>query len=417
MSNSSERIKDFNTGRNPHFLALKYAKMMDGAFGFFRGSCHLFYEDLSEFQPFPDLTKAWICGDLHLENFGCYRGSSHQVCYDIEDFDEAVIAPATWEISRTITSIYLAVEEFDLKEKVANNLADLFFASYAKVINKGKPVGIKSRVIDSFIKEVIEESKKNKDLSKLTVVHENKRLLKIEKLAKDSKTAALESDVKEKIIDAVTVWLKQNNYKFFTVLDAANRIAGTGSLGLDRYVILVRDDQQEEEEKKYFLLDMKSAMPSSLGIYTPLAQPEWRNDEAERIETIQHGMQTIQPSFLDKAPPFSRKITMENKSFLLKELQPESDRIKLKNFKENLEHLKEIIDAFAQITASAHLRIANRPGTSTTEELISFFSQSKLWKKSLLDYSKNYVKTVRSQFDGFKTNPEITKFVNGQLEQ
>ena len=40
-----QRLKLFNQDREPERLALKYKAMNKDAFAFFRGSCHLFYED------------------------------------------------------------------------------------------------------------------------------------------------------------------------------------------------------------------------------------------------------------------------------------------------------------------------------------------------------------------------------------
>ena len=40
-----ERIRQFNKGRDERLLKLKYRAMRADVFAFFRGSCHLFYED------------------------------------------------------------------------------------------------------------------------------------------------------------------------------------------------------------------------------------------------------------------------------------------------------------------------------------------------------------------------------------
>ncbi|MFM6845202.1 MAG: DUF2252 family protein, partial [Dolichospermum sp.] len=105
MSNNIKtRIEKFNNGRNPELLKLKYKKLATDPFSFFRGTCHLFYEDLYENSGMNLAPLTWICGDLHLENFGSYKGNNRLVYFDINDFDEAVIAPCTWEIVRFITS-------------------------------------------------------------------------------------------------------------------------------------------------------------------------------------------------------------------------------------------------------------------------------------------------------------------------
>ena len=47
MSTIPQRIKEFNRNRLPAFTALKYQIMAQDPFRFFRGTCHLFYEDLA----------------------------------------------------------------------------------------------------------------------------------------------------------------------------------------------------------------------------------------------------------------------------------------------------------------------------------------------------------------------------------
>jgi len=46
MDNLSRRIIDFNQSRIPEMLRLKYEAMAENIFRFFRGTNHIFYEDL-----------------------------------------------------------------------------------------------------------------------------------------------------------------------------------------------------------------------------------------------------------------------------------------------------------------------------------------------------------------------------------
>jgi uncharacterized protein (DUF2252 family) len=48
---------------------------------------------------------------------------------------------------------------------------------------------------------------------------------------------------------------------FFEVLDVAHRIAGTGSLGLERYVVLI---EGKGSPNGNYLLDLKQSLASSL---------------------------------------------------------------------------------------------------------------------------------------------------------
>ena len=53
MSQLSERLKAFNSTLLPEMVQLKYEAMTDNAFRYYRGTCHLFYEDLSRAKEFP----------------------------------------------------------------------------------------------------------------------------------------------------------------------------------------------------------------------------------------------------------------------------------------------------------------------------------------------------------------------------
>ena len=85
-----KRLTNFNQNRDTERLALKYKAMSKDAFAFLRGSCHLFYEDWHNDSPLDATPAAWICGDLHLENFGCYKGDNRLVYFDINE--------ALWEL-------------------------------------------------------------------------------------------------------------------------------------------------------------------------------------------------------------------------------------------------------------------------------------------------------------------------------
>ena len=53
----------------------------------------------------------WCCGDLHFENFGSYKGDNRLVYFDINDYDEAALAPATWDMLRLLTSLQCGATE------------------------------------------------------------------------------------------------------------------------------------------------------------------------------------------------------------------------------------------------------------------------------------------------------------------
>ena len=74
-----ERIRLFNRGRHAQLRQMKYDKMRVSAFIFLRGTCHLFYENWPTGSALNKAPRVWLCGDMHLENFGSYKSDNRLV--------------------------------------------------------------------------------------------------------------------------------------------------------------------------------------------------------------------------------------------------------------------------------------------------------------------------------------------------
>ncbi|MFD2144343.1 DUF2252 family protein [Mucilaginibacter antarcticus] len=145
MSNLSNRIKAFNEPLLPDMVQLKYAAMAQNAFRFYRGTCHLFYEDLATAEGVPLTPLAWICGDLHLENFGSYKGDNKLVYFDLNDFDEGLLAPASYELMRMLTSIFIAFDCFKIGHNKAMRMAQLYLKTYSATLANAKAISLDPR--------------------------------------------------------------------------------------------------------------------------------------------------------------------------------------------------------------------------------------------------------------------------------
>jgi len=55
----------------------------------------------------PSAPEGLVVGDLHLENFGTYRGTSGALCFDVNDFDEVAPGPLDLDLKRLCTSAML----------------------------------------------------------------------------------------------------------------------------------------------------------------------------------------------------------------------------------------------------------------------------------------------------------------------
>jgi uncharacterized protein (DUF2252 family) len=382
------RIETFNRNRLPEMLHFKFEGMAENMFRFYRGTSHLFYEPISKEPLIKDCPKAWICGDLHLENFGTFRSDNRLVYFDLNDYDEAVLAPVTWEVARLLTSIFVAFESLDITEKKAFKMASLFLKSYTCTLARGKSITIETRNANGIVGDFLSSVSKRKQhvLLKKRTTKRNNRL---EILMDHQKHFALDKERRDKIFDHVTEWLKNDdrspyNYK---VIDAVFRMAGTGSLGLNRYVILMKSLNQTGE--KYILIDMKQASPSSVLPYLETEQPAWRS-EAERVITVQESMQ-------DRCPALLSTSEFEGNSYIMQEMQPEEDNINFKLLGDRYRDMYTVIDNMAMLTGSSQLRSSGQRGSAITDELKEW-AQNVKWQDAVLDYAHSYSKTVQADY-------------------
>lgn len=371
-----EKIKQFNSNRLPELVRLKYAAMTEDAFRFYRGSCHLFFEHLAEKQDWQDPTRAWNCGDLHPENFGTFKGDNRVVYFDLNDFDEALLAPASWDVARMLTGIYIAGQVLLLDKNTVKALADDYMVTYIRILTSGKALAIEKETAKGLLKEflVTVATRSEKQMVQArTVMVKGKLALRLDGL----KFLALTSELRKQVKTALADWLEGRYGKnSFKVLDVAGRIAGTGSVGLQRYVVLVL----KKETGNYHLIDIKEARPSSVQPYLKIKQPAWAS-EAERIIQLQSRMTYVIPAWL-------HTLNFRDVSFVVKELQPVQDKMDLALCKGKKKKLADILDTMARLNAAAQLRSAGRQGSSNADDLIKFAADATQWQKKLDRFAK-----------------------------
>ena len=178
-----------------------------------------------------------------------------------------------------------------------------------------------------------------------------------------------------------------NDYK---VLDVRFRLAGTGSIGIHRYVFLI---QKMSDPNKHMLIDMKQATTSSLTPYINIAQPLWES-EALRMVTTQRMMQNIPPAQLSS-------LYFEGESYLMQEMQPTKDRINFEMIQDDFKNVSSVMEDMAMITASSHLRGVSRKGACTADDLIAFGLDTG-WHEGLINYASDYKRKVISDWKEFK---------------
>lgn len=379
---ASDCIAAFNAGRDASRLALKYAAMRDNPFSFLRGSAHLFHARLVELGVDAAGPPAWICGDLHLENFGTYLGGNGLTYFDVNDFDESALAPCPWDILRLATSILVAAPLYGIKRAAAVSLAGQAIAAYRAELSTGKPRWIERKTAEGVIGTLI-DSLRHRDEEKFVLKRTiGKRGEKLDTASEKMQAVASKPERQQvqAFVESRTDGAKgPQAYKF---RDVAYRIAGTGSLGIVRYVVLV---ERLTPPGGLTLLDLKAAQASSVVPASQAQQPAW-NNEAQRIVAIQSLAQAIPPALL-------QAVTFAGQSFVFKELQPTSDRLDLDEVAKDEAQFSATIVTMASLAAWAHLRASGRMTSAPSDDLVAY-SQSKTPSKSLLQAAQTMEKST-----------------------
>ncbi len=386
-----ERIVKFNESLLPDMVKFKYEAMAENIFRFYRGTCHLFYEDLAQNDNLPPAPITWICGDLHIENFGSYKGDNHLVYFDLNDFDEGILAPASWELARMLTSIFIAFDSLDIEEEKALIIAQMFLKNYSAILTGGKPKAIDPRTAKGIVCDFLTAVAKRKQKDLLKKRTELKKKKKLVLYVKHEKHFEIDKPLKKELVHHISEWINHSsnapyNYK---VINCLFRLAGTGSVGVKRYMFLLKN---LDIKNRYFLLDMKQAKASSLQPYTTVKQPKWAS-EAERVTHIQQRMQNTLPAFLNTT-------IFKGDPYVLQHMQPTEDRINFELIKNDSGDICQVIDDMALLTASAQLRSGGRQGSAIADEMIAFGQDNK-WHLPILKYAANYAKQVKNDYREF----------------
>ena len=228
-------------------LRRKLSALAGTPFQFFRGTFHLMAWDVLKARV--PLARAaapegLVVGDLHLENFGIYRGASGALVFDVNDFDDVGHAPLDFDLKRLCTSALLLP---GLAQGVRLNAARTIARGWQEELEKvgGRfplPAWTAEKAEGRVAQLLGEGACKSREvmIAKAAPEKGHARLVQGDKFVRPSKpwihlveqavTEYLEGLKQLKAPDAPRGW---------EVLDVAYRFKGTGSLGRLRFTVLL----------------------------------------------------------------------------------------------------------------------------------------------------------------------------------
>lgn len=381
-------IKEANkkyTERTPELVEIKYRSMSESPFAFDRATDYLFVANVQNAKQLQTKVKIPIAQDIHLENFGTYKTGEGKVGFGINDFDEAVVAPYTWDLARVGSSIRLAAKQNGLSEKEGKELVESFAKDYVDGLKKfqEKPDKIAEPLTKSktFGKHVENTIKASEEVSQKDFI---KEFTKDGKFVFNDKIRPISAEVKKEIEAGIKAYAKgrPEGADFFKIKDSAFMIAGKGSLGRERYVVLLEGTGKGKKEQ--VILELKEAVqPNSVS-----ALGKQAGNQAQRVVDA---AKKFQPS----ADPFLGVTRMNGKDFFVREVSPSNNKVpieKLNTFSE----FRDFVESIALVVAKAHAT------SGRTGEILADVGGKKGLAEKIGDFSSEYLGKVQDYFKEFK---------------
>ena len=374
MASVIKRINEYNAGMPAPLHELKWRAMKESPFRFYRGTDHLFAEDFVKLYKYKPKVKSWICGDLHFENFGSYRGENRLVYFDLNDFDEAILAGPEPEVSRFLTSVVIAAGQMKVAAIGLHKTLHDIMQAYTTTLSQGKALMLEAEVAHGEFKKYFEQVQ-NFDsqsfVAKHTYKHKGALLLKPDNIH----FMELDDARKGKIYDAVKTLLgKSPGFEHLIFQDVAFRIAGTGSLGLERYCVLC----YSKHKGKHYFIDIKQTRQSCFSKFIKIKQPSFKND-ADRINKVGYMMQFNSPAFM-------ATLNIDNKWFVVKELQRVADKMALVDFGTDFSSFSAVAREMGVLMAYSQIRSSGHMGSATADDL-KRFARKKQWQRDIIELS------------------------------
>ncbi len=404
-------IEQSNEGRVPKLLPIRFTRMAESAFAFFRGTANLQAHDLKGTPSAGVIVQC--CGDCHLMNFGGFATPERTLIFDINDFDETHPAPFEWDVKRLATSFALAGCWLGLGGGGVREALQALVASYRAT--QAEFAGM--TVLETWYARVTCE-----DLLRIAVNDPKylKRLQKsVEKATQNTSEHVFQKITttqhgKPTIVDQPPLlyhadpsdsemdrdlrpFLKHYRNSLprerqvlidrFEVVDSAVKVVGVGSVGTRCYILLMAGNQDD-----HLFLQVKEARASVL---EGLAGKATFANNGERVVCGQRLMQSASDIFLgwSRAP---------QGDFYVRQLRDMKLAPNLAGY--NAEMLSDYAKLCGRTLARAHAK----SGDAAT--IAGYLGNSAAFDDAISRYALHYADQVEEDYDSFKAAIRAGRF-------
>jgi hypothetical protein len=249
----------------PDAVRLKLQKLGRDPLCFFRGTLPEFIRRAQPLLPRLPGVVGLVTGDLHLENLGTFRAEDGGIAFDLNDFDEITWAPLSIDLRRLLASAALV----------------------APLVGHARPRAVAEAVLDGLgesLESALEDPPapaRVRDLCARAAAMDVRGFLA--DLVSGSRLRPgpgvlplAEPGPLQRAMDDLCA-RRSGPAAFYRVLDAGRRLAGNGSLGRRRFLVLLQG-----EGGLPVLVDLKEPRPSPWGNPRLLLGARARAEQVER---------------------------------------------------------------------------------------------------------------------------------------
>jgi uncharacterized protein (DUF2252 family) len=301
--------------RVAELLPIRYGRMAESQFGFFRGAAAGMAADLAS-TPSAGLTVQ-LCGDGHLVNFGGFATPERRLIFDVNDFDETLPGPWEWDLKRLGASFAVAARSKGLSDEVGRAAVLSMVSSYRDLLSglaTTPTLDAWCWSIDTDVVVAVAEAKGDAETSAMldrgiARAHAHSNLQAVNRLTTvaDGRRRIIdqpplvghvggddELDQMQALLDGYRASLTDEVAHLldrFTLEDAARKVVGVGSVGTRCWIALLEGGGHDDP----LILQIKEAQESVLEPY--LGRSAYDNHARRAVEG-QRFMQAASDMFL-----------------------------------------------------------------------------------------------------------------------
>lgn len=368
---ATEILVEQNRDRVPELVPLRFARMLTDPFSFYRGSAAVMAADLAAG---PSSGIEVMCGgDTHLSNFGIYAAPQRSLVFDLNDFDEAAVAPAEWDLKRLITSAIVGGRQAGYPQGTIRRIAAAVMSGY----RDGLEVMFDMNVLDRYYLRLEPEQYTEQVSPGLAAT-----IAKTERVARTKTSARLFARIMERgsdgqprirdnppllervaIEDVVGLEHSFREYltsvpadvavllSHFRVTDVARRVVGVGSVGTRCYLLVLTGPDGTP-----LILQVKQANRSVLEEYGDRRQPELLTAAAQALG---HGLRVVDGQRILQAMSdvFLGALRIDGRDFYVRQFQDMKGTVVTEGMKPRV--FGQYVQACALALARAHAQSVN----------------------------------------------------------